>query len=96
MPDEIEVSYTVKELLKGISDRIDGFMAIVGSKANQADVAHAFERIDGLDNRVTTIEHTHQAAKQSSSAKREFRRWAVPTLASLAAVIVTLIQVFHP
>ena len=96
MSDEIEIGYSVKELLKGLSDRIDGFMALLGSKADAASVAHAMERIDGLDNRVKDLEHISKSGKALDRARQEFRRWAVPVLLSTATTLVLVFQVIHP
>jgi excinuclease UvrABC nuclease subunit len=97
MTDEPEasVSYTVKELLQQLNNRIDAFMTLLGSKADQSSVAHVNERVDQLEPRVTTLEQHRASQLNHSTAKREFQRWAIPVALSLATVAVMLMQVFH-
>lgn len=96
MPDEVEVYYTVKELIKGLSDRIDGFMQMMGQKADQATVAQMMLRQDQHEVRIAKLELTQETAAKSSTAKQEFRRWIIPALASVGAVAVAVFQVWHP
>lgn len=103
MGDGLEVSYSVKELLQQLNDRIDAFMTLVGAKADQSAIAHMNERVDQLDNRVSamggrvsSLEMDHKAKAEQGSAKRELKRWAVPTLISATTVAVMVWQLFHP
>lgn len=90
-----EVTYSVKELIQGLSEKIDLFMSLLGNKADQSSVAHANERIDGIDRRLTAIEHSSQANDKSARASQEFRRWMAPVLLSIAMIAVTLFQALH-
>lgn len=96
MPDEPEVSYTVKELLSQLNSRIDAFMTLLGSKADQTVVAHVVERVDQLDTRVGVLETDGKATAKHFTAKQDFRRWVVPTVISVAAVVVAILQAVHP
>lgn len=96
MPEEVEVYYTVKELIKGLSDRIDGFMQMMGQKADQATVAQIMLRQDQHEVRIAKLELDSEFKTKTSTAKQEFRRWVVPVVASCAAVGVTIFQVWHP
>src|SRR6185312_6259411 len=95
MPDELEVSYSVKELLQQLNMRIDAFMTLLASKADQSSVIHVSDRIDQLEPRVTNLENIQKFQARHSSARQEFRRWIVPTLISLAAVAAAVFQVVH-
>lgn len=98
MPDnnEVEISFSVKELLQQLNTRIDAFMTLLASKADQSSVAHVAERVDKLDTRVTKIEHTEQDRTSHRSAATEFRRWFVPVLISLMTAAVLIYQVLRP
>ena len=95
MPDEVEVAYTVKELIKGLSDRIDGFMQMMATKADQAQVAQAMIRIDAHETRLAKVEHEQETMAKHSSAKSDFKRWLIPVILSGATIAVLVIQVFH-
>lgn len=95
MPEEVEVYYTVKELIKGLSDRIDGFMQMMATKADQAQVAQAMIRIDAHETRLARVEHEVEAAAKHSSATSEFKRWLIPVVLSACTIAVLVIQVFH-
>jgi hypothetical protein len=95
MSDEAEVSYTVKELLSQLNNRIDTFMGLIGTKADAASVAHAHERVDVLDIRLTKVEHELGASDKYRSAMREFRRWLWPVGLSAVTAAVLILQVFH-
>ena len=96
MGDEVEVSFTVKELLQDLNRKIDGFMQLLASKADVSSVAHAHERIDQAENRILTIEHKQQENERHGSARREFRRWVVPVVIAMATAAVMVLQVFRP
>lgn len=96
MSDEAEVSYTVKELLSQLNSRIDAFMTLLGSKADQSAVAHLSERVDVHENRLSTLEHDGKAKDAHRSAAQEFRRWIVPTALTLVMVGVMVWQAVHP
>lgn len=95
MPEEVEVAYTVKELIKGLSDRIDGFMTMMASKADQTVVSQAQIRIDNHETRLAAVEHELKATAEHSSASSDFKRWLVPVILSLATVTALVVQVFH-
>lgn len=96
MPEEVEVYYTVKELIKGLSDRIDGFMQMMASKADQATVSQVQLRQDNHEVRIAKLEFDVENSVKTNTAKREFRRWVIPAVASVGAVAVTIFQVWHP
>lgn len=98
MPEEAEiaVAYTVKELIKGLSDRIDGFMQMMASKADQSTVSQVQLRQDNHEVRIARLELDMENQAKNVTAKSEFRRWAIPAIASIGAVAVTIFQVWHP
>jgi hypothetical protein len=95
MSDDAEVSYTVKELLKQLSDRIDTFMSLIGSKADQASVAQLHDKVEQVEARVTTVEHTLKANDNHTRANQEFRRWAWPVAISVLTALILILQAFH-
>lgn len=96
MPDEIEVGYSVKELIKGLSDRIDSFMQMMASKADQTAVSQVQVRVDNHESRILTLEHEAASSAKNTSAKSEFRRWVIPVILSLVTAGVLILQVLHP
>lgn len=95
MDNELEVSYSVKELIKGLSDRIDAFMQMMANKADQSTVAQVQLRIDQHETRLARIEHHQENEAKQDSASSEFKRWLIPVLLSIVPVAVLLMQVFH-
>lgn len=91
--NDAEVTYTVKELLTDLNRKIDGFMTLLASKADTSAVEHLASRVDVHDERLRTLESHDQHVELT----RDWKRWAIPTLISLAATIAIIVSVVvHP
>ena len=95
MPDDAEVSYTVKELLEKLDRRIGEFMSLLSSKADQTTVALLAQRVDKHEIRITELEHDGKAKAERNRTALEFRRWLVPVCLSVVPVAILVVQVFH-
>lgn len=93
--DNSEVSYTVKELLKGIRDeQLRGFADLGGkldAKADKTDIQAVHGRIDQVEDRVGTVENTLAAVRAIS----DFWRWAIPAGAGVGAAVAGIVLIFH-
>jgi hypothetical protein len=73
--DELTISYSVKDVLERIEGKVDKLAEIVDT------------RIASNETRLAALE----ADKQTRSAFRDYKRWLVPTLASTAVGLLTIL-----
>jgi hypothetical protein len=95
MPDDPQISYSVKEVLDRIERKMDGFVNALGAKADMAALSRAFERIDTLEEDLRLLKAELDSANRHVQWKQEFRRFVAPFLVSVATLLVFFFQVFH-
>lgn len=95
----VNVSYTVKELFEDIKRELENLGRKLDSKADRAEllelsreVANIRTQFVALQNAVTEVETSSSMQAQADQALQEWKRWVIPTLMTLAALAVGVIQ----
>lgn len=85
---EPTISYSVKDILARVEGKLDAALIGVATKAEHADLVK-------LDGRVRELERIEEGRNKAHRGWVELRRWAIPTLISLAATAAIVIQALH-
>lgn len=102
-PDEVVVTYTVKDILAEIKkDQTAGFARIeqaMKGKADKSDLARIEGRldqhqvqIDELRKRQDRDDEQTRTRQEIQVQRREWHRWFIPTLLTIGLIVVGLIQ----
>lgn len=95
----VNVSYTVKELFEDIKRELENLSNKLDSKADRvellelsrevADIRTQFVALQNMINEVETASAVHV---QASKAQQEWKQWALPTILTVALLVVALMQ----
>lgn len=88
MGDEVQVTYSLKEVLDEIKAKLDQSIAVSHGKADAVDVLD-------LKARMVLVEVFMKQSEKETAAKSHYREWIVPTMAAVALVIISLLPLFH-
>jgi hypothetical protein len=102
-PDEVVVTYTVKDILADIKkEQATGFARLeqaMKGKADKSDLARIEGRLDQHQVQIDEL-RKRQDLDDAGNATRavirqqrvEWHRWAIPTLLTIALILVGLLQ----
>ena len=95
----VNVSYTVKELFEDIKRELENLGRKLDSKADRAEllelsreVANIRTQFVALQNAVNEVETTTSVHAQADQALQEWKRWIIPTVLTLAALALGVVQ----
>ncbi len=95
----VHVSYTVKELFEDIKRELETLNLKLDNKADRVEllelsreVANIRTQFVTLQNMITEVEAVSMAHADSNKAKAEWRRWAIPTLLTVALLVIGVLQ----
>lgn len=95
----VNVSYTVKELFEDIKRELENLGRKLDSKADRAEllelsreVANIRTQFVALQNAVNEVETTSSVHAQADQALQEWKRWVIPTVLTLAALALGVVQ----
>lgn len=95
----VNVSYTVKELFEDIKRELENLNIKLDAKADRVEllelsreVADIRTQFVALQSAITEVETASAIHNESSKAQEELQRWAIPTLLSLALLVIGVLQ----
>ncbi|TAK82635.1 MAG: hypothetical protein EPO09_21570 [Aquabacterium sp.] len=90
--DDAVVSYSVKELLQDIKGSVDKLYGKIDSKADYEQVEDLARQVVDVRSRVDRIELDIQVETERQTALTEWRRYAIPTVLTVALLVVAVAQ----
>ena len=90
--DNAVVSYSVKELLQDIKGSVDKLHGRIDGKADHEQVEDAIRQIAHERGRVDKLETLMQLEAGKQTAMTEWRRYAIPTVLTVALLVVAIAQ----
>jgi hypothetical protein len=98
----VHVSYTVKELFEDIKRELENLNTKLDHKADRvellelarevANIRTQFVSLQGLISEVETVNTIHA---ENDKAQVEWRRWTIPTLLSIALLVIGVLQLIR-
>jgi len=95
LPVEPQISYSVKEILKRIEDKVDDLIRGLAFKADTSHVESLNQRVDRAEDRITAIEHRNQSRDEHERGHAEWKRWLIPTVLTAALTVATILSLLH-
>lgn len=89
------VSYSIKELLDGIRTSIDRLYGKLDTKADRSEVIELSQRVNNESKRIDTLETSREVETRSDSQHRDWNRWVIPVLITIAMLAVSIIQLMR-
>lgn len=86
--EEVQVTYTLREVLADINRKLDSLTVMLAGKADSS-------RVDELDSRVRAVEAAQEHGRKSRDERAHAREWLIPVLLTAVIVVITVIQFFH-
>ena len=88
MDEEPSVSYSLREVLDNINQKLDTAINLIHGKADQS-------RVDEIDVRLRAAEAHITRTELTKQGKAHYREWLIPTLFTAALVVLTTLQALH-
>jgi len=95
----VHVSYTVKELFEDIKRELESLNTKLDNKADRVEllelareVANIRTQFVTLQGMIAEVETANTIHAETDKAKVEWNRWAVPTLLTIALLVIGVIQ----
>ena len=95
----VHVSYTVKELFEDIKRELESLNDKLDNKADRVEllelareVANIRTQFVSLQGMISDVETSSAVHVQTTNAEREWRRWAIPTLLTVALLVIGVVQ----
>ena len=87
------ISYSIKELLDGIKTSIDRIYVKLDTKADRSELLDLAKRVNHESKRVDVLETTRNVEARNEDNNREWTKWLIPSILTLAMLVVSVIQV---
>ncbi|AEW92919.1 MULTISPECIES: hypothetical protein [Streptomycetaceae] len=87
----VTIQYSVKELIEGLHRKLDSLMTLLHGKADSVTVKALEVRMDRVEEHIATQTHHRELEEK----RADWRRWLIPTLATLilaAATVASLLK----